>query len=190
MFFHIWLTLIWMPKLCSQNPYTAVTIDLIYPLMIFISSWFLIRKTCLRNSLFKCLVNPFVLLSVILSLKNISAKKHYKHYGRIPVNLVHHLYYKFLQLAYVAYLRTPTPIFFVLIAEQKILQFDWMRDTTCHTQPKSSSLRCYLPLMTISMQKLGSLDSFHRYWRSKNPAIWLDKRQNWPHPTKIGSLRC
>ena len=121
MFFHIWLTLIWMPKLCSQNPYTAVTIDLIYPLMIFISSWFLVRKTCLRNSLFKCLVNPFVLLSVILSLKNISAKIHYKHYGRIPVNLVHHLYYRFLQLAYVAYLRTPTPIGVSIILDRRTL---------------------------------------------------------------------
>ena len=33
-------------------------------------------------------------------------------------------------------------------------------------------------------------ESFHIYWGSKNPAIWLDKRDSWPHPTKIGSVRC
>ena len=34
-----------------------------------------------------------------------------------------------------------------------------------------------------------------RYWfflekRPKNPAIWLDKRHNWLHPIKNGSLKC
>ena len=28
-----------------------------------------------------------------------------------------------------------------------------------------------------------------RYWWSNNPAIWLDKRHNWPHLTKSGTLR-
>ena len=53
---------------------------------------------------------------------------------------------------------------------------------------------CYLPLMTIStkkkkqIQKKISLDSFHRYWSSKNLAIRLDQRHNYPHSTKRGPL--
>ena len=35
-----------------------------------------------------------------------------------------------------------------------------------------------------------SLNSFPRYWWLKNLAIWLDKRHNWPHPTRSTSLRC
>ena len=37
----------------------------------------------------------------------------------------------------------------------------------------SSSLTCYLSLVTISMQKNQEIVSFHRYEWSKNPAIWL-----------------
>ena len=33
-----------------------------------------------------------------------------------------------------------------------------------------------------------SIDSFQRYWWSKNPVIWLDGRHNWPHTTKSSSL--
>ena len=74
----------------------------------------------------------------------------------------------------------------------------------------SGSFKCYLPLMIFSMQKIKdinwffpvlllikeckksneSIDSFQRYWSSKNPAIWLDERHNWSHPTKVDSLRC
>ena len=44
--------------------------------------------------------------------------------------------------------------------------------------------------MVISMQKSKlSTDFFHRYWWSKNPATWLDRRYNSPHLTKSGSLR-
>ena len=38
-------------------------------------------------------------------------------------------------------------------------------------------------------QKKVSIDSFQRYWWSKNPTIWLDERFSWPHSTKSGSLR-
>ena len=31
--------------------------------------------------------------------------------------------------------------------------------------------------------------SFPRYCWSKNPAIWLDERQNWSHLTEVSSLR-
>ena len=58
---------------------------------------------------------------------------------------------------------------------------------------KSGSLICYLPLMiSLSLCKKSkiSLASFDRCWWSKSTAIWLDKRHNWPHPTKSGSLWC
>ena len=35
----------------------------------------------------------------------------------------------------------------IFIVDQKILQSDWMRDTTGHIQPQSSSLRGYFPLI-------------------------------------------
>ena len=34
------------------------------------------------------------------------------------------------------------------------------------------------------------IDSLQRYWWSRFSTIWLDKRNNWPHPTKSGSLKC
>ena len=41
--------------------------------------------------------------------------------------------------------------------------------------------------MSSCKESKTSIDSFHRYWWSKNPAIWLE-RYNWPNPTKNGSL--
>ena len=35
-----------------------------------------------------------------------------------------------------------------------------------------------------------SIDSFLKYCWSKNLAIWLDKKHNWPHPTKNRNPRC
>ena len=49
---------------------------------------------------------------------------------------------------------------------------------------KSGSLRCHISLMTSSMQKKKSIDSFQRYW-SKTPTFWLDKRYFWQYPTKM-----
>ena len=59
------------------------------------------------------------------------------------------------------------------------------------TTLKIVSLRCCIPLMTNSMQKTSiSLDSFQRYWWSRNPTVWLDKRHNWPHPPKSARPGC
>ena len=54
---------------------------------------------------------------------------------------------------------------------------------------KSASLTCYLPLMTNSMQKMILIDFLHRYWWWKNPAIWLEERYTWLHPTKTNSMQ-
>ena len=32
--------------------------------------------------------------------------------------------------------------------------------------------------------------SFQWYYWSKSPKIWLDKKHNWQHPIKFGSLKC
>ena len=63
----------------------------------------------------------------------------------------------------------------------------WLYKThTWPHPPKSSSLRCHLPLMIISIQKLLRywLNSYWKYWCSKNPTVWLHKMHTWPHPTK------
>ena len=47
-------------------------------------------------------------------------------------------------------------------------------------------LRCFLPLMIIAKQTIKiSIDSFQRYFWSKNPATWFDERAIWPHLTKV-----
>ena len=66
-----------------------------------------------------------------------------------------------------------------------------MRDKTDHNQQKSGSLSCTtFHSWPCLCKNLRLLDSFHRYWWSMNPVIWLDKRQKGPNPTKGGSLRC
>ena len=60
-----------------------------------------------------------------------------------------------------------------------------MRDRTDYSKLNCGGLRCFLHLMTISMQKkLRSPESFNRYWWLKNPAIWLDERHNRSYPNK------
>ena len=67
-------------------------------------------------------------------------------------------------------------ILFSFIADQRILQHDWIRDTTGITQPKRDGLMCKFTWMTNSMQKnRTSLDSFQIYWCLKNSAIGLAK---------------
>ena len=62
----------------------------------------------------------------------------------------------------------------LLIDDQWILKSDWRRGTTDQKQTKSGTPRCYLPLMTNSVQKAKILiDFFQRYWWQKNPVIWL-----------------
>ena len=76
--------------------------------------------------------------------------------------------------------------FLFFFADQRILQYDWTSGTNDHMQPKVVGLRCYFSLMIVSMQKSKILiDSFPDHWWSKNPAVWLNKRHNWPHQTKF-----
>ena len=64
-------------------------------------------------------------------------------------------------------------------------EYNWPNPT------KSDCLRSHLPLIIICMQKTNTLiDSFQRYWRSKNPAMGMEERHNWPNVTKSGRLRC
>ena len=68
--------------------------------------------------------------------------------------------------------------------------------------PPPSPLQClqcqYTLLLTLTnwrkklnllKQQLKMRSYLQRYWWSNNPAIWLDKRHNWPHLTKSGTLR-
>ena len=92
-----------------------------------------------------------------------------------------------------------------MMNKESCMQPDWTRGTT---ETQISSLIWYLSLMTNSTQglhkkwsfplRISSLfvqckvifNFFQRYWWSMIPAVWLDKRYNWPNPTKSGSLRC
>ena len=73
---------------------------------------------------------------------------------------------------------------------KRILQSDWTSGTPGYIQPKVVVSDATFPwwLSPCKWNKL-SFDSFLRYW-SKNPAIWFDKKHNWPHPMKSSSLRC
>ena len=63
------------------------------------------------------------------------------------------------------------------------------QEATGHTPTKS--FRCYLPLLTNSIQKAKiSIDPFKRNWRSKNTGIQFNKRLKKPHLTMSGSPRC
>ena len=77
------------------------------------------------------------------------------------------------------------------IADQGILQSDWIRETIHHNQSKMVVSGATFPWwLSPCKKKLRPLDSFHRYWCSKNPVIWLDERHNWQHWNKRGSLTC
>ena len=80
----------------------------------------------------------------------------------------------------------------------------WMRGTTrMRSNPSLSphdsrmrgttQLQCEAPLVRwkATLQKTRiSLESFERYWWSKNSAIWLEKRYNCPNSTTNFNLRC
>ena len=68
-------------------------------------------------------------------------------------------------------------------ADQRILQSNWMSDTTGHTG--SPSLDDYL-----RAKKLRSLDSLYRYWWSNDPAIQLTESYNSPTLIQKSSLTC
>ena len=68
------------------------------------------------------------------------------------------------------------------IDDQRFLQSDGTSCTAGHTQLDANfhwwSPQCKKTKVLIV--------SFQRYWWSKNPAVWLDKRHNWSHPTTSG----
>ena len=54
-----------------------------------------------------------------------------------------------------------------------------------------SSLKCYPPMMNMSIQKMQYINwLLQEILMIKYPAIWLDKRPTWPHPTKGDSFTC
>ena len=74
--------------------------------------------------------------------------------------------------------------------DQGILKSDRMIGANPNTQPKevvSDPSFCW----RLSPYKKSRvlIDSLLRCWWPKNPGIRLDKRHNWQHPTKTGSLR-
>ena len=74
---------------------------------------------------------------------------------------------------------------------QRILQSDWTRGTTNQTLSTLVVSDASFPWWLSPCKKSKiSLDSFQRHWWSKNQGIWLHERQNWPHPSKSGTLRC
>ena len=50
----------------------------------------------------------------------------------------------------------------------------WVKDTTGHAQPKSSNPRCYLPLMTNSIQK-DITRLFVEILMIKKSCIWIGR---------------
>ena len=65
------------------------------------------------------------------------------------------------------------------IDDQRILQYGWTRGTTGITLPKEAlSDATFTWLLSPCKKSKRLLDSFQRYWCSKNPAFWLDKRFN------------
>ena len=75
------------------------------------------------------------------------------------------------------------------IDDQRILQSDWTRDTTGNTQLKLAvSDPFFLWWLSPCKKSIASIDCLQIYWWSKNSAVWLNERHNWPHPTKISSL--
>ena len=60
-----------------------------------------------------------------------------------------------------------------------------MRGIIDHTQPKVVVSYTAFPWwLTLCKKTKISLDFFQRYWRSKNPAIWLNERYNWQNQSK------
>ena len=75
------------------------------------------------------------------------------------------------------------------IVNQRTLQWNWLRGTTGHTKPKVVVSDATF-LWWLFPSKKVYIDSFQRYWWSKNPAIWLEGRYNGSHPTKSSTLIC
>ena len=85
---------------------------------------------------------------------------------------------------YAKNIRTHT-ILFRNIDDQRILQSDWSRGRIGHIPNKKMLTFAYDYLHAKRSKIL--IDFFETYCWSKNSAIWLAKRHNWPHLIKIGS---
>ena len=74
---------------------------------------------------------------------------------------------------------------------QRTLESSWTRRKPSNTRPKVVVSDATFPWWLNICKKTNILlDSFPRYWRSKNSKILLDQRHVWSHPTQSGSLRC
>ena len=75
------------------------------------------------------------------------------------------------------------------IDDQRILESDWTSGKPSGTQPRMVVLDVTFPWWLSPRKKLKiSIGFFLWYCWSKNPAVWLDKKYHWPHPTKGGNL--
>ena len=77
---------------------------------------------------------------------------------------------------------------FILLSFKSSLWHGWfMAGNTWQHPTKSGGLRYYFPLIHISMLKTYVTKWFFpEMLVIKNSAIWLDKKQSWPKPTKRG----
>ena len=77
------------------------------------------------------------------------------------------------------------------IVDKRTMQPDWMTGTPDHTQPKVALIDSTFSWRLTSCKKSKILiGSFQWHTGLKDPAIWLDTKHNWSHPTKRVSLRC
>ena len=74
---------------------------------------------------------------------------------------------------------------------KKIMQSDSPSGRTGHPKTKVVVSDSTFPSW-LSPRKIPEIwiDSFRRYWWSKNPAIGLVENWNWPHSNKSGNIRC
>ena len=63
------------------------------------------------------------------------------------------------------------------------------RHTWPHPNKNSSLDASFSRWLSLCKKSKILIDSFQRYWWSKNSAIWLDQRYTWPNQTKSGSGR-
>ena len=63
----------------------------------------------------------------------------------------------------------------------------WEAQLATHNQVVISDAT--LPSWTYPWERVMTFDSFLRYWRSKNSAIWLDEKNNWALSIKSSTVR-
>ena len=65
----------------------------------------------------------------------------------------------------------------------------WMRGTSGHIQRKVALEVTFRWWLFSCLKIIGTNWFFLLFCWSKNPALWLDKKHTWLHPTNCGSLR-